>query len=552
MKKNSNITLEVFLEGIYLLLKKSITGCGFDSTQQLLLDDVLSHYEKSSRKNQMTDPLAFFYLVIRTWNSQFDEQTENLAVFCILYILAADLIDDVQDNDLVGKSHEKVGPAIALNNGLTLLFLGLDFLRSVLEKEDHVEQRLSYLEVFNRYSILAVKGQHLDLMGNTYLRTPAEVLTIQKAKTSSLALVVECAAIFAGCDSETVNLYQHVAEKTLLLIQIFDDVNDVFGKSFSPDLATNKMTYLLSTFNEIADEILKEKLDSLLKDLPGSMDEIRQLFYKSGTIKRCAEQIELLRVEIHRDLTTISATASTHRNWLYVVDMMSSQFYHPPIVEYSKPLIQPNGPWYNKINGLANEFVRVMEDFGAPPLPPLIPWHLSHWAYLPNRKAIFYPDLEGQNLEVLLPIASMLKTDDFAVLTQMVGVLAPAVLAHELFHYWRDFTGMLTLDFWFEEWVAFALTTAFLNKHYQLLVDEAISVVDKVLALNHAGISNKGYEIVEYLFETNYKPETKTAGYGFDIIETGLIELLILQKMLKLNPKLDNTLQKFLGVNDLK
>ena len=52
----------------------------------------------------------------------------ELAVFCHFYLLSLDLLDDVQDDDLGGKPHAAVGSAMAVNDALTLLFLGLSAL----------------------------------------------------------------------------------------------------------------------------------------------------------------------------------------------------------------------------------------------------------------------------------------------------------------------------------------------------------------------------------------------------------------------------------------
>ena len=63
--------------------------------------------------------------IARTERGAPDATGVEFAVFCQLYLSALDLLDDVQDQDLAGKPHAEAGPAIALNSGLFLLFLGL-------------------------------------------------------------------------------------------------------------------------------------------------------------------------------------------------------------------------------------------------------------------------------------------------------------------------------------------------------------------------------------------------------------------------------------------
>ena len=49
--------------------------------------------------------------------------------------------------------------------------------------------------------------------------------------------------LFSDCNIDVVEKYRDVVGKIVLLVQIVDDLSDIYGKKISPDLMTNKITY---------------------------------------------------------------------------------------------------------------------------------------------------------------------------------------------------------------------------------------------------------------------------------------------------------------------
>lgn len=521
----SRYTLKDFLEGVYRRIESVIQDHHFDSLQMKLLQASVGMIRERAPINPIGDPLAIFYLIVKAWKQEPDKQAEHLAAFCILYILALDLFDDVQDEDLSGKPYEEVGPSIAINNAIALLFLALDELRMGIQLEPDEERKLAYLEVFNRISILAVNGQHRDLMGEQGARTSQEILEMQLAKTSSLALVAECAALYAGCSKDTIQRYRQASEQMVLLVQIVDDIRDIFGKSLSPDLATGKATYPLACFKECATPHQLEQLDRLRSKLPDSLKEIRTLLYESGAIQRAAETIERLREGIHQELAAIGNTSASQRTWLYIFEPLASAIYKTPKLESSRSILQPNGPWHCFIREVAQELHTSLSNFDPPDLPLLLPWHLPQWMYDPQRKTIFYPDIEGQPEEVLPFQAELLGIQDLCLVQTLIKNQAPILMAHEFFHYWRDASGNLSQDSWFEEWAAHRLAIAHTKAHHPALMSETIALAERVLKHHPEGISKRGNEILASFLSSDYAPRKEAIGYGVTLSEVGLIQL---------------------------
>jgi hypothetical protein len=184
MQTQRFVGLVGFLDAVERYVDEAILAGCFDSSQRQQLLAAASQYRPRTHRNPLGDPLAVFYLIARAHRDELDEQALELGSFCQFYLLALDLLDDVQDNDLTGKPHAGVGAGMAVNDALTLLFLGLSALERCMRLEKSPQRRMLYLKIVNRVALTTGRGQHLDLMGESGARTPQEVLEMQRQKTA--------------------------------------------------------------------------------------------------------------------------------------------------------------------------------------------------------------------------------------------------------------------------------------------------------------------------------------------------------------------------------
>jgi geranylgeranyl pyrophosphate synthase len=523
--------LNTFLDRIYDRAEAALNHPQFDPSQRTLLIETLIMFRSNNIRNPIGDLLSIFYRIVKAWDRPIDEQSEHLAVYCLLYIVSADLIDDVQDEDLAGKPHAAAGPAIAINSGLTLLFVGLDYLRQAISLESDPARRLQYLEIFNHYSVLAVSGQHKDLMGAAGAQTCTDVLAMQQAKTSSIAMVIECAALCAQCNPDITQLYRSVGNQLVQLMQIIGDIYDIFGKQVSPDLATQKMTYPIACFLEIATPEERLQFDLLRNTLPNSLSAIRRLFYDCGEIAQVAETIETLRVGIHTDLAATGNASAAHQTWLYFIDNLASGLYTIQPVAASRFIQQPNNAWNQQIQQLAAQFRSNMATYNPPPTPDLLPWFASEWMYVPKRQVVYYPDLEGQPEEILPEMAVAIGTEDLDFVLQRLKNHAKFVMAHELFHHWRDISGNLTDDAWYEEWAAFRLLIAYTQTFHADELQEGLALIEQILAQHQHELSDRAQAILEAFFAPDYQPQPGNHHYGVSLDEVGFIQLAMARRL---------------------
>lgn len=520
-------SLEAFQQAVHARIESAFASPSLDPDQSRWLQAVFAPYVARCRQAPGGDPLALYWYVARAWRDSLNERDEALAAFGILYILALDLFDDVQDDDLRGKPTEAAGMAISLNTALTLSFLSLDELRKAMASD--LEHGMGYLEIFNHVSLLAVSGQHRDLLGEAGAMTPEEVLAMQQAKTSSLAMIVETAALASDCDAATRERYRRAAEQMVLMVQVIDDLRDLFGKPFSPDLATGKRTYPLACYYAEADPAQAADLKRLMAGLPGTMKEIRTVLYGSGAVMRSAERVETLRRGIHEAIAETQNASPAHRMWLHLVDSLAATLYRVPTLEVSRRILEPDGPWHGRVRALRDDLLKQLAPYHPPEAPRLLPWHLPQWMYSPEQGVIFYSDLEGQGDEIVSRQARLLKVSDHALLRAMLEDQAPLVLAHEFFHFWRHQVGCLTSDMWYEEWVANRLALAFYREHHPDLISRTAEIVAR-LQPDPETLSPEARRVLERLQGAPHPSEA--TGYEVSLEDMARIQLLMVRQLL--------------------
>jgi geranylgeranyl pyrophosphate synthase len=545
MQTGKSANLLGFLATVESSIDEAILAGSFDESQRKQLLSAASQYRPRTRQNPLGDPLSVFYLIARAHRPELDEQGLELASFCRFYLLALDLLDDVQDNDLSGKPYAQIGAGMAINDALTLLFLGLSALERCMRLEQSSARRMLYLKIVNRVALTTGRGQHLDLMGEKGARSPDEVLAMQRNKTASLTLLCECAALYGGVTDEQREHYRALGENLSLLVQVLDDVRDVYGKRRSPDLETGKMTYPLACFFDSASPEQQERFEQLKRALPGSLREIRELFYRSGTLRHVASSMDGFRRAIHHEIAVLGESAATHRLLLFVIDQLVEAVYAPRPITETAALRHPQSGFHGHVRRLADEFEARLRPLGAPKTPPLVPWHRPEWMYDKSRGVIYYPDIEGLPEETLPFQAALLGEPDLGRVATLMWRQAPAVIAHELFHHYRDAVGELSTDMWHEELVANTLAVAYSARFEPTALAGAIELSERVLSLPEHRLSEAAERVLRELLDPARKPRPNS-GYGLDLQQTALVQLAMIRELARAPEELEAAVTRLL------
>ncbi len=526
----------------------SLSRASFCEPQRRRLAAAVEPSRARSQANPSGDPLSLLYLIARAGGRAADRQVVHAGSFCLLYVLALDLFDDVQDDDLAGKAYGEVGPPLAVNGAITLMFLALDELRRVMELERSDERRLEFLRLFNRASVAAAAGQELDLMGESGATNTEQVLAMQQAKTSSAALVVECGALLAGFSAPQRRAVSAFGKQLAGFIQIRDDLRDVFGREVSPDLTTGKVTYPVACLHEAGEPALAAELARLVEALPESMSEIRSLFYRAGVVARCAEKMEELRAGMHRAIASTGNTSAYLRTLLAVCDGLATSVYAPPPVRASRALFEPRTRFDRLVRREVERFSSRMGPHGFPGPPTFTPWQAPHWMYAPDQETIFYPDVDGLPDEILPFQASLLGQRDLRDTARVLEAQLPAVVAHELFHYWRDVAGRLTHDHWHEEWAANRLAVAYVAEFSPATLAGSVALADRVLRRFGRALEAPALSILDRC-QVHVADDPD---YGMSPMEVALLTLEMVRRLARAPAALPGALAELLGTRPVR
>jgi competence protein ComQ len=524
---STSLSLSQFLERVDTQVQEAIAAAPMHETQRVLLTDTARVLRQPSVDCPLNDPLAITFLIARQACSRPNPQAEHVAVFCQFYRLAANLFDDVEDDELDRTPHARVGSAIAINNALALLCLALQSLTRAVELESDAERRLEYLRLFNRVSLLAVGGQHLDLLGAAGARTPEEVLAMQRAKASSLCLLTECGALLGGRSTHDRAAYRSIGEKLGLIVQIRDDLRDIFGKTLSPDLAAGKVTYPVACFLETATKADAERFEALRAGLPATTRDVRALLHASGAVRRCANTIEGFRRNIHQQVASIGNPGPEERTLLSVVDALAESIYTPTPVQATIHLWSPRGGWHDLVRTELARFAERTQRWDPPEPPALRPWHLPQWMFDAAKGTLHYPDIDGLSEEISPFYTHLFGTDDAGVVRRVLTVQAPAVLAHEMFHCWRHRNGRLTQDHWHEEWVANRLAVAYVRQHDPKAWECSLELAQRVVCRSGQLLDERAEQVLQTC--AAYDPHAK--GYAMSLESMAVVTLEMLRRL---------------------
>ena len=539
---STRLSLSQFLETVDSNVQEAIAVAPMHESQRVLLTETARVLRQPSLDRPLNDPLAITFLIARQACGRPDPQAVHVAVFCQFYRLAANLFDDVEDEELDRTPHARVGSAVAVNNALALLCLGLRSLTRAVELESHAERRLEYLRLFNRVSLLAVGGQHVDLLGAAGARTPEQVLAMQRAKASSLCLLAECGALLGGCSDHDRAAYRRIGENLALIVQIRDDLRDIFGKAVSPDLATGKVTYPVACFLQMATKTDAERFAALRTDLPATTRDVRALLHASGAVHRCADTIEGFRRHIHHEVASIANPGPEERTLLSVVDALAASIYSPAPVPAATHLWSPRGSWHDLVRGEVALFLQRTQRWDPPEPPPLRPWHLPQWMFDAAERTLHYPDIDGLPEEIFPLYMRLLGTDDTGLVRRLVTAQAPAVLAHEMFHHWRHQNGRLTQDHWHEEWVANRLAVAYVREHDPRAWACSLELADRVVRRWSRLLDLR----VQRVLQTcgTYDPGAK--GYAMSLMSMAVVTLEMVRRLSRSGTGLDALVRELL------
>jgi competence protein ComQ len=225
------------------------------------------------------------------------DQAIPVAAALYFYRVAADIFDDIEDQDSSDSLSAIYGDPIAINAATTLLILAQKAINRSVDKGIPAETILHLTEVVNGYYINACRGQHLDLASyEKGVLSEEEYMDITGKKSATTA---QCAchagALIGNAKSRLVEVLTLFGYNLGMGFQIADDIDGVVHGS---DIKTHKITlpviYALTTTEGNDKKVLNQAYIEH-EESPLKTSQIKDMLFRTGAI-----QYTILRMESYR------------------------------------------------------------------------------------------------------------------------------------------------------------------------------------------------------------------------------------------------------------
>lgn len=223
------------------------------------------------------------------------------AVAMELYALAADILDDIQDQDNNELPWRKVPAAQAINLATCILVVSYKALLSI-SKHRHFED---VSNVLNQMGLQACDGQFQEFLNDSKESIPLEEYfsTIMKKSGGFTAGACKIGAILGGTDLILINQLEQFGMNLGVMSQIKNDLSDFLNLETKSDFVRGTKTLPLVYLSNVLSEEKAEELKwlrtlankGLNKFGPEEREQLKELVINEGTIHYCLVMYELYK-----------------------------------------------------------------------------------------------------------------------------------------------------------------------------------------------------------------------------------------------------------------
>lgn len=229
---------ERITESLYTIIEK-----------EALIGEELRSMLKSFTEEKTEVGYSFGKLCVIHYDAFAESQSEEIykvAAAIELLILSFDIIDDLQDRD-AEYSWSKT-PDLSLNTAIAMLVLASKIIR-----ESSFEHKGLALQILEKYALLSISGQQLDLLDSC--RDEQSYLQMTEQKSGSLTAMC-CLIGEALAKGEVSSQVEEYSKYIGIIQQIKNDIQDLKKWDSKNDLLNKKYTlpiiFLFSTDNDVS------------------------------------------------------------------------------------------------------------------------------------------------------------------------------------------------------------------------------------------------------------------------------------------------------------
>lgn len=233
------------------------------------------------------------------------------AIAMELFALAADIFDDIQDQDNDDLPWRKLPNANVVNLATCLLMLGYEAVSTI--PNSGLFREVS--QILNRTGIIASDGQFQEFLYDSRKVSLEQYFEVVKKKSASLtACACKIGATLGGAPESLVLQLDQFGTNFGIMSQIRNDLNDFLSFEKKKDFINNRKTlpyvYLLTILKGDAAERFRELTQRGIKGLPSignqEREYLKQIVLDEGVVHYCTVMYEIFRQKAVESLRAIS------------------------------------------------------------------------------------------------------------------------------------------------------------------------------------------------------------------------------------------------------
>ncbi|UNC92818.1 polyprenyl synthetase family protein [Candidatus Contubernalis alkaliaceticus] len=295
---------------------------------------IISNWEESG--TGVSAPLERYKWAKLTYVSGqlFNESKEAVlpgAIAMELFAFAADIFDDIQDQDNHLISWRKIPLSQAIALAHSLLFISYDTLLSV----ENYEISKILMQLFNQTGLKASAGQYEEFTEQTksYSSVDKYLAVVSKKSGSFTECACKIGGVLAGAPPGAINELGKLGENLGIIAQISNDLRDILDFHNKSDFKNKKQTlpYLYLTYVLIGERA--KELNQLIK-MAGSgqgvftekeQQRLTNIIREEGAIHYCLVFQEMFRQKALSILEKIQAKDERKRKLKKLINVISGQ-----------------------------------------------------------------------------------------------------------------------------------------------------------------------------------------------------------------------------------
>ncbi|WP_242830475.1 polyprenyl synthetase family protein [Desulfitobacterium hafniense] len=250
------------------------------------------------------------------------------AVAMELYALAADIFDDIEDQDNNELPWRTIPAAQAINTANLILFLSFEALAAINDQARYRQAN----EIFQTMGITACHGQNQEFL---YEEQEAITLaqyfdTVRKKSGALTAGACKLAAVLAGCDAGLIPDLEKFGQSLGVISQVKNDLRDLLRVEDKSDVRLGKKTLPLVYLGNILkqNKAKTEELHQLCSPArrkgaefgPAETDRLRRFVIQEGAAHYCSVICACFKQEAVEILDAMNIAEEQKRKLIALVE----------------------------------------------------------------------------------------------------------------------------------------------------------------------------------------------------------------------------------------